>query len=530
MKDNLVLTISIGDYYKKISKFTLPYLKKYADKIDADFLNITEHNKDYITQKWNKFYIYELLNKYKRIVYLDIDMIIREDCPNLFNVVPENRLGMFNEGRYSPRQEYIEQASEYYKEPIKKWNGKFYNSGVMVISRIHKQIFKLPRGIDYVETDQPYINLRIINDKIEMFDLHYDFNRMDILDKVCGVSRLNSYIVHYAGAPEEMIFDVLKRDIKQWKEDSPDYKYTRNILISVSAGMGDQLCSEPAIRETMKIYKDSNIILVTHFPRLFEHLELPIYTYEQWNGINDSILTLYTCPDDEQSEHKLSHVLFHPCDYASMSMIKRTIPNIDKTIKLKVDIEDVSNIYNLVKDKTKERKLVLVHAGKWWPSKTLPQDWWQEIIDKLSEKYTVGLIGKTVDDKQGFIDLKCPENGIDFRNITTLGELIALISMTKVLLTNDSLPLHIAGAFDNWIVTIPTCKHPDHILPYRNGTQYYKTKALYKKLLLDDLEIRYTEFTTNTIDTIPIGHDLYEYIPDVDTVVNEVFNIYEKEK
>lgn len=532
MKDNLVFTISIGNHYSKVSKLTLPSIKEYAEKIDADFLNITEHNDDYITQKWNKFYIYELLNKYKRVLYLDSDLIIREDCPNLFDVVPENKLGMFNEGKYSPRFEYLRQASEYYKEPMKAWKGNFYNSGVMVISRIHKSIFKMPSGIDYVETDQPYINLRIVNDEVKMLDLHYNFNRMDILDTVCGISRLNSYIVHYAGAPKEIVFDVIKNDIKQWKKDSPKYEYKRNILISVSAGMGDQLCSEPAVRFTQKLYPDANIHLVTHFPRLFEHLELPIYKYDQWRGINDAIITMHSCPDDEHSEHKLSHVLFHPTDFASMSMIKRSLPNVDKTMKLKLNVEDISSVLDLINGRNldKSKKMVLVHAGKWWPSKTLPTEWWQEIVDKLSEKYTVGLIGKTVDDKQGFIDLKCPDNGVDFRNITSLGELIALISMAKVLVTNDSLPVHIGGAFDNWIVTIPTCKHPDHILPFRNGTQSYKTKALYKKLLLDDLEIRHTEFVTNTIDTIPEGTTLYDYIPDVVTVITEVDNIFQNDK
>lgn len=526
-KDNLVFTISIGDYYKEISKYTLSYLENYAKKIGADFLNVDEHNPEYITQKWNKFLIHKLLNDYKRIIYLDIDMIIREDCPNLFDVVPETQLGMFNEGRYTARFEYLEQASKYYNEPLKKWNGKFYNSGVMVISRKHKQIFKLPKGIDFVETDQPFINLRILNDGIDMFDLDWKFNRMDILDKFCGISRLDSYIVHYAGAPKELIFGVIKKDIEQWKIDSPDYVYKRNILISVSAGMGDQLCSEPAIRYTKKLYPDANLFIVSHFTRLFEHLDIPLFKYDDWKGLQDAVLTLHTCPDDEHSEHKLSHVLFHPTDFASMSMIKRTIPHEDKTIQLKVDIEDVYNMFNLIKEKNKtDKKLILVHPGKWWPSKTLPEDWWQMVVDKLSEKYIVGLVGKTVDDKQGYLNIKCPENGIDFRDITSLGELIALISMTKVLLTNDSFPVHAAGAFDNWIVVIPTCKHPDHILPYRNGTQDYKTKALYKKLLLDDLEIRHTEFFTNTIDTIPDGHTLYEYIPNVDTVVEEIDDIF----
>lgn len=528
-KDTLVFTISIGEYYKEISNYTLPFLKKYADKIGSDFLNITEHNPDFITQKWNKFLIYSLLNEYKRIIYLDIDLIIREDCPSLFDVVPESKLGMFNEGRYAPRSEYIQQASEYYKEPLKKWDGRFFNSGVMVISRRHKQLFRMPRGIDYVETDQPYINLRIINDKIDMFELDWKFNRMDILDKFCGISRLDSYIVHYAGAPRDMIFDVLKKDIEQWKKDYPLYEYKRNILISISAGMGDQLCSEPAIRYTQKIYPDANFYLVTHFKRLFEHLELPTYDYEEWKGMSDAVLTLYTCPDDENSEHKLSHVLFHPTDFASMSMIKRAIPHNDKTIKLKVDVEDVHNMFELIKDKIGDnRKMIVIHPGKWWDSKTFPKTWWQDIVNKLSEKFFVCLIGKTIDDKQGYVDIDCPKNGYDFRDKTSLGEMIAIISMGHILLTNDSSPIHIAGAFDNWIVVIPTCKHPDHILPYRNGTQNYKTKVLYKKLLLDDLEIRHTEFYTDTIDKIPTGHDILDYLPQTDDVLKTIADIYEK--
>jgi lipopolysaccharide biosynthesis glycosyltransferase len=528
-KDNLVLTISIGDYYKNISSYTLPFIRAYAKKVNADFLNIDEFDKHYITQKWNKFHIHELLNQYKRILYLDIDLIIRDDCPNLFDIVPETKLGMFDEGKYTPRYEFLEQASEYYKEPLKKWNGKFYNSGVMVISRKHKSIFKLPKGYDFVETDQPYINLRILNDKIEMFDLDFRFNRMDILDKHCGISRLDSYIVHYAGAPKEMIFDVLTKDIEQWRMDHPKYEYKRNILISVSAGMGDQLCSEPAIRFTQKLYPDTNIFVVTHFPRLFEHLSVPVYNYDEWKGINDALITMHTCPDDDHSEHKLSHVLFHPTDFASMSMVKRTIPNIDKTIKLKLSVDDVSYVISLLQNKNPKKPTIIVHAGKWWPSKTLPLEWWQEIVNKLSEKITVVLIGKSIDEKQGYLPIELPEDGIDLRDLTTLGELLSLISLSKCLLTNDSSPLHIAGAFDNWIVTIPTSKHPDHILPFRNSTQYYKTKALYKKLLLDDLEIRHTEFHTNTIDTIPEGKTLYDYIPDVDTVVKEVFEIYDIE-
>ncbi len=235
---------------------------------------------------------------------------------------------------------------------------------------------------------------------------------------------------------------------------------------------------------------------------------------------------MYTCPSEDHSKHDLSHALFHPTDFSSLSMIKRTLPNIDKTYNVSINPDDISSVLGKIGTTTKPT--ILIHAGKWWPSKTLPIHWWQKVVDLLSEEFTPILIGKTIDKKQGFQDIDCPDGGVDLRDITTLDELIALISITPCLLSNDSSPIHLAGAFDNWIVVIPTCKHPDHILPWRNGTQNYKTKSLYKKLIIDDLEIRHTEFFTDTIDFLPKDKKIDEYLPEPEEVFNEICSIYKK--
>lgn len=522
MNSNLVLTISIGEKHEKISELTLKTIENYAKKVNADFINLKTAKSN--GTDWEKTQVYDLFNKYKRIILFDIDLIIREDCPNLFEIVPEKELGAFNEGKYVFKSDDIKITARMYDENLGDITSKYYNTGVLILSRKHKQLFKIPKYFKSSFTS--YFNMMLQKDKVEMFDLDLKMNRVHFMDKYCGISRLDSYIIHYYEAPDNLVFKLIKDDLDDWKKDSPDYKYDRNICIQVSAGMGDQLCSEPAIRYTQKIYPDAKFHVVTHFPRIFDHLDANVYSYDEWKGLKDPVYMMYTCPDDDKSDHHLSHVLFHPCDFSSMSMIKRNIPHIDKTINLRLDPKDVRSVINMVDNKKKEKPMVIVHAGKWWPSKTLPLEWWQEVVDKLSEKLTVGLIGKNLSEEQGYQEIDCPSDGYDFRDITTLGELIALISMTKVLVTNDSSPLHIAGAFDNWIVTIPTCKHPDHILPYRNGVQTYKTKTLYKRLLLDDLEIRHTEYHPDTIDKIPTGKTLYEYIPDVDDVVREVFEIY----
>lgn len=526
-KNNLIFTIIVSDLQKEISKLTLPLIQRYSKKVGTDLEIIKELNDEYLTQDWHKYKISEYLKTYKRVLFISIDTIIREDSPNLFDIIPENKLSAFNEGRYMARLPYVEQASKFYNISFRDRSTSYYNTNILMASRMHRDLFILPKDFIYIDDVDPYFNLILKANKIEVYNLDWKFNRMEFLDKYVGISRLDSYFINYKGAPNDIVLNVMQKDINQWKEDSPKFEYKRNIIISVSAGMGDQMCSEPVIRYIKKLYPDANVYVVTHHPRLFEHIkEVTVSSYEKWNGIEDAAIMMYPTPEEHQSMTDLSHVLFHPTDFASLSTIKRTLPNNEKTIKLKVEPSDVLSIMEWLKDIPKDKPAIVVHPGKWWPSKTFPVKWWQEVIDKLSKKLTVVLIGKTLTDDQGYQPVNCPDSGYDLRDLTSLGEMIALLSTTRCVLTNDSSPIHLAGAFDNWIVAIPTAKHPDHILPYRNGTQSYKTKTLYKKLLVDDLEIRHTEFYTDTIDMIPKDKTIMDYLPEVDEVVNEILNIY----
>jgi hypothetical protein len=129
-----------------------------------------------------------------------------------------------------------------------------------------------------------------------------------------------------------------------------------------------------------------------------------------------------------------------------------------------------------------------------------------------------------VSDEQGVLDVDVPEGVYDTRNLLTLGGLIAVISRTHTLLSNDSAPVHLAGAFNNYIILIPTCKHPDHVLPYRHGHRYHKSYSIYKKLLCAAFDSVPTKVHGQTIDHI-IG-DIMDYLPepiDVQKLVNFTF-------
>lgn len=522
MERKLIVTFDIENGIKDI---TINSIKSYSEKIESDFLIIPA--KENISQ--NYFELESLLQKYNRILLISPFLIVRSDTPNLFDLVPEDSLGMFNEGRYLQRDLHFKSAMTFYGEKISKdWEGKYYNCDVVLFSRQHRELFKKPSG-EVGSEIAPLLNLRIHNNEIKIFELPFNYNRMEFLDSRIGISRLDSYIINYTDAPTSIVREIVEKDIKQWMVDYPKYEYKRNIVIRLSAGLGDQIESEPVARFVRKIYPDANIYLTTHHPRAFKHLEkenIKVFDYTNWTGLTEACLVMENNPTTSKSIDRLTQVLFHPTDFSSISMIRRTLPLDEKQIKIGLDTSEIESVINLTKDRNKDKPVVVVHAGKWWPSKTFPKDWWQKVINLLSEKLTIVLIGKTLSEKQGYLDVECPEDGFDFRDFTSLGENISLISLSKVTLSNDSSPIHIAGAFDNWIVVIPTSKHPNHILPWRNGSQTYKTKALYKKLLIDDLEVRHTEFYFDTIDKLPKGKKIDEYLPEPEDVVSEIFDIY----
>ena len=324
------------------------------------------------------------------------------------------------------------------------------------------------------------------------------------------------------------------RDIDDWKNANPHYEVFSNqqIVIQISAGMGDQLCAEPVIRYIRENYfTKSDITVVSHHPRLFEHIKgIELMDYKQYQGKQGATLLLYPTPDDDYNFHHMSHVMFHPTDFASMSTIRQALPLKNKPIKLKVYPDDIDEIIDILGNDVNLKDLIVVHAGLWWNSKTFPVSWWQEVIDGLAKSgHKVALVGKTlskeIGKEQGYIPIVCPEGCYDLRDLTSLGGMIALISQAKAVLTNDSSPVHIAGAFDNWLFVIPTAKHPDHILPFREDEhgfihQYHKTKALYKKLTISDLNVCWLSEVTDTIDKV--NGDILDYIPDPQTVIDEI--------
>lgn len=127
--DLLVLAVGTNKYYNELS-IVRPSHEHYAKKIGADYRTIVNG-----TQQWqrDKIRAGKIVPFYKRTIFLDSDVVIKPDCPNMFDLVPVDKVGMHNDWKYIARHEWLHKEK---MAILGHTHNSCYNSGVVVCSRI----------------------------------------------------------------------------------------------------------------------------------------------------------------------------------------------------------------------------------------------------------------------------------------------------------------------------------------------------------------------------------------------------------
>lgn len=244
----------------------------------------------------------------------------------------------------------------------------------------------------------------------------------------------------------------------------------KNIMIKTQGGLGDVICAEPAIRYGVNIFKakGSEVSLDTFFPELFGHITDLKEINHSAKHIPDYLQyllfdTLYTT--EVLHWEFIAHMFTQVVDHHSIVMWRSQLPIADRSIKL-VPSKENYEVADLAID---PKKAVLIHAGRTWQSRTVPTYFWNQVIPRLVEKgvrpvligkESFGMVGNLPVDSTGCLDL---------RNTLSLMETVAVTHRAKVLLTNDSSPIHMAASGDAWIGFISTVKFPEFITHWRHG-------------------------------------------------------------
>lgn len=216
-KKTAIITVCIGNKYKKMSEITHPTIRHYADRLDAEFVVIDEQKICLGgTSKFEKFQLFKLLESYERIIFLDTDILVSPNCPNLFYIVPPDSFGAFIVSKHTDYHNYsnikiqdVLGKINWKKDSFNEKIFESFNSGVMVISKSHREVFNPNNGLletwstwhrmnsSKVMKDQTLINYTVQKNKIPIFDIGYKFNHTSATNN--SKDRFQSHIIHYAG-------------------------------------------------------------------------------------------------------------------------------------------------------------------------------------------------------------------------------------------------------------------------------------------------------------------------------------------
>jgi hypothetical protein len=497
-----VVTVTMGEAFERLARITHPTIQAYADRIGAEFVVLRERRFPQASESWEKLHLRHLLEIYDRIIFLDTDLIVRPDTPDLFGLVPEESFAALVEGRWIPRKDTIETGMHAYGRALpglgKDWHdSQYFNAGVMVFSRRHRGVFADPPNFTDNFYEQTWLNIQAVRERVTFQELPAAYNRMSIFDAVTKDHRLEAYIIHYAGTSQGngyarelrqagSLEELIRADLKAWRTKAHDYHVRKQIVVNVGGGLGDHADAEPVIREMRALYPKDRLIVASHWPELFENLDYEVESVRigEFFPPKDVYATFITyARTDAPSWQYLSPVFSHCTDYASQLSIRRVLPPEKKEIRLRYtgrELDSMLKKTGVTADWL--RDAVVVHPGRSWPTKTVRAETWTGVLEHCARrKIPTVVIGKDSSGGQGLVPLRpLPDGIVDARDILGVKETLALLDHAKVLVTNDSAPLHLAGATDITIIGIFSAKHPSLVWPYRRApdgtiTQAHKT-------------------------------------------------------
>lgn len=160
MKNNYaVCVINADDYTEQQLGITRERIVAYARRCNADYIELTGNEVPEYPM-YNKYRLYQVTSLYEKTLYVDCDIVIKDNVPDIFLETPDDKISIHNElsfldwrMRWSVDNQagkcgdfiYSQtKASPWDREKEKYGDKRSFNAGVMVIPKVLCEAYKLP--------------------------------------------------------------------------------------------------------------------------------------------------------------------------------------------------------------------------------------------------------------------------------------------------------------------------------------------------------------------------------------------------
>ena len=197
-----VVTAATGRKGRELLEVSGPLMRAYADRIGADFVTLTKRHPSYaLSVKWG---IRRVLEHYERIIFLDADILVPADAPDLFDLCRPSDIGASDElpwltmanPKVLDEYQWVRTGQGKHRVPC----SQYFNSGVIVASRYHADLFGPPPGPAPVHhcLEQHWWNARLYDTATPVTVLPREANWQWWTDREFKVAPSNA-MLHFSG-------------------------------------------------------------------------------------------------------------------------------------------------------------------------------------------------------------------------------------------------------------------------------------------------------------------------------------------
>ncbi|MCK9615165.1 MAG: glycosyltransferase family 9 protein [Candidatus Omnitrophica bacterium] len=169
-------------------------------------------------------------------------------------------------------------------------------------------------------------------------------------------------------------------------------------------------------------------------------------------GLNRKMGRLLTHPIEDKKHEGKKHELEYTLDILKEAGVTITEKHTYFPIKKESEerIEDL-----LVTHGIKNNSFLVIHPSASCPSKRWPQDYFVKLIRLINERTNLRIVLISAENEKKFADSLVKEkNTIDLRGILSISDIGALLKRSKLFISNDSGPVHIAASLNCPVISI----------------------------------------------------------------------------
>lgn len=217
MMRKALVTLNIGD--RKEAAWSRPCFERYCQRHDLDRVVIRERRLYLKPNRWKprlgihleKFQMADLFETYDRIAYLDSDILIHPQAPDIFAEVDAGEIGCVFEdvGSEAWKREEEWHRAEAMLGPL-PGKHRYFNAGVLVFGKVHQPLFNLKLGLPGGRwPDQTFLNYHSRKLRMAIRELPRTFNFLPSFPGWQEPSvRAQQYFVHYAGRNNKALLET----------------------------------------------------------------------------------------------------------------------------------------------------------------------------------------------------------------------------------------------------------------------------------------------------------------------------------